>query len=304
MNSSLIKRILINKGIQNDNYIKENKKINRSYITPSFSNINKILKKDKDKMNLENINLFSYLDKNSYKKKVYNNLKTNNVKRKEYYHPYFNLFENNDLFFKNKLIRQRNKNQDIQINIIRHEVPINNSLKIKNYEHNDNDYYIIKDSKDNDEYDKDKIRNIIEIQTKSNFNNKYKLMFKSSNIKKRNTISNYFSLIKRNLKKNFKTVNLPKTNIIMNQENSVNKKVFENINNISVPKSKRKIISIPILINSKLRKKINKEKSEKYKFHNSTKFDLEINDTFCFYSTKNPLFQTEINYKSKYNSNN
>ena len=83
--------------------------------------------------------------------------------------------------------------------------------------------------------------------------------------------------------------------------------LFYNINKTCTSnykfKSKRLLRTIPILINSKFKKEeINEEKDIKFKnIINTSKNDYNDNDeTFSFYSTKNPIFQTETNLKKKY----
>ena len=66
-------------------------------------------------------------------------------------------------------------------------------------------------------------------------------------------------------------------------------------------KSKQILRTIPIIINSKFKERINGEKDMKYKkIINTSKNDNnEIYETISFYSTKNPKFQTETNLKKK-----
>ena len=121
------------------NLIKNYKKFHKGQASSSFTNIHKISikDKDKDKTNLENTNLYYKFNQFLFNKKFENNklnlninLKKSKSNNKDNSDPSFNIFDNNDLF-KNKLIRQSNKNQNIQINVIGHEISINNLLKGK-----------------------------------------------------------------------------------------------------------------------------------------------------------------------------
>jgi len=304
------------------NYIiKRNKRNSRNNnVSSLFKQINKTFQKDKDKMNIENSNLFSYFYKpnfeNIYNKKKYKSIPNKTInkfyKAKDFLDQSINTFNNTQLLFRNKFIRNKNKNQYIYINSIGPEIPLNNLLKAKGNEYKTK-YQIIKDNKHSNRFDKNKILNILKFQTKSNFNNKYKLIFKSSDIKKRNLIKNYFSLIKKNLKEEYKTVETPQKNLYKKNETNANMNInrdfdlFYNINKTCISnykfKSKRLLRTIPILINSKFKKEeINEEKDIKYKsIINTSKNDYNDNDeTFSFYSTKNPIFQTETNLKKKY----
>ena len=304
------------------NYIiKRNKRNSRNNnVSSLFKQINKTFQKDKDKMNIENSNLFSYFYKpnfeNIYNKKKYKSIPNKTInkfyKAKDFLDQSINTFNNTQLLFRNKFIRNKNKNQYIYINSIGPEIPLNNLLKDKGNEYKTK-YQIIKDNKHSNRFDKNKILNILKFQTKSNFNNKYKLIFKSSDIKKRNLIKNYFSLIKKNLKEEYKTVETPQKNLYKNNETNANMNInrdfdlFYNINKTCISnykfKSKRLLRTIPILINSKFKKEeINEEKDIKFKsIINTSKNDYNDNDeTFSFYSTKNPIFQTETNLKKKY----
>jgi len=299
-------------------FIKRNKRNSRNNkVSSLFKQISLTFQKDKDKMNIENSNLFSYCYKPNFNnKKKYKSIptkKTNKYyKAKDFLEQSVNTFNNTELLFKNKFIRNKNKHQFIQINSIGPEIPLNNLLKAKDNEYK-SQYQIIKDNKHCNRFDKNKILNILNFQTKSNFNNKYKLIFKSSDIKKRNLIKNYFSLIKKNLKEEFKTVETPKKNYYKKNETKINMNLnrdfdlFYNINNKTCIssykiKSKRLLRTIPIIINSQFKKdEINEEKDIKYKsIINTSKNDYNENDeTFSFYSTKNPIFQTETNLKKK-----
>jgi len=304
------------------NYIiKRNKRNSRNNnVSSLFKQINKTFQKDKDKMNIENSNLFSYFYKpnfeNIYNKKKYKSIPNKTInkfyKAKDFLDQSINTFNNTQLLFRNKFIRNKNKNQYIYINSIGPEIPLNNLLKAKGNEYKTK-YQIIKDNKHSNRFDKNKILNILKFQTKSNFNNKYKLIFKSSDIKKRNLIKNYFSLIKKNLKEEYKTVETPQKNLYKKNETNANMNInrdfdlFYNINKTCISnykfKSKRLLRTIPILINSKFKKEeINEEKDIKFKsIINTSKNDYNDNDeTFSFYSTKNPIFQTETNLKKKY----
>ena len=326
MNSFInTKRRITSIDINNKNFynyiIKRNKRNSRNNnVSSLFKQINKTFQKDKDKMNIENSNLFSYFYKpnfeNIYNKKKYKSIPNKTInkfyKAKDFLDQSINTFNNTQLLFRNKFIRNKNKNQYIYINSIGPEIPLNNLLKDKGNEYKTK-YQIIKDNKHSNRFDKNKILNILKFQTKSNFNNKYKLIFKSSDIKKRNLIKNYFSLIKKNLKEEYKTVETPQKNLYKNNETNANMNInrdfdlFYNINKTCISnykfKSKRLLRTIPILINSKFKKEeINEEKDIKFKsIINTSKNDYNDNDeTFSFYSTKNPIFQTETNLKKKY----
>ena len=301
--------------------IKRNKRNSRNNkVSSLFKQINKSFQKDKDKMNIENSNLFSYFYKpnfeNIYNKKKYKSIPNKTInkfyKAKDFLEQSINTFKNTELLFRNKFIRNKNKNQYIYINSIGPEIPMNNLLKVKDNEYKTK-YQIIKDNNHSNRFDKNKILNIINFQTKSNFNNKYKLIFKSSDNKKRNLIKNYFSLIKKNLKEEYKTFETPKKNLYNKDETNINMNInrdfdlFFNINKTYISnykfKSKRLLRTIPILFNSKFKKEdIKEEKDVNYKsIINASKNDYNENDeTFSFYSTKNPIFQTETNLKKKY----
>ena len=236
---------------------------------------------DKDKINLENI---SYLEKDIFNKNASktqsNSLysKFNNSYIKKLCNP---LLKNKNYIFGNKLIRNYNK-KDIQINIFEQEISMKNLLKEQNNKFLDNKYEVIKDEKDDTINNKNKILNIIRIQTKSNFNNKYRVMFKSSNKKKRNLIQNYFSLInifmfkffkyilnkfiliKKDLKYNYEPINLtsrklcinkidnfPELSYRLSQKKKISKDILKKINNINIThirnKEKNTKIFIPIL---------------------------------------------------------
>ena len=218
---------------------------------------------DKDKINLENI---SYLEKDIFNKNASktqsNSLysKFNNSYIKKLCNP---LLKNKNYIFGNKLIRNFNK-KDIQINIFEQEISMKNLLKEQNNKFLDNKYEVIKDEKDDTINNKNKILNIIRIQTKSNFNNKYRVMFKSSNKKKRNLIENYFSLIKKDLKYNYEPINLtsrklcinkidnfPELSYRLSQKKKISKDILKKINNINIThirnKEKNTKIFIPIL---------------------------------------------------------
>ena len=307
-----------NKIIRNTNNIY----FHSNHASPSSIKINKLFSKDKDKINLENIKLFSNYNKNLFNnKKKYLNIKNNSFNLKKYNnrnkantHPFINILNKKELLFKNKLIRDKNKTQIAQINIIGYDIAANNLI-------NKYVYSVIKDNRNNNFYDKNQILNVLRTQTKSNFNNKYKLCFKSPNTKKRNLVQNYFAFIKKDLKKDFGNMSsfTPRcynNNIIYNtnKKNRIERMCKDSSKTYL---SERKIISIPILIKSKNKNKIkeengNKTKNDKNKnnINKNTKINvsnnLDNNEDFSFYSTKNPIFQTEIKIKKKrilYNSN-
>ena len=301
--------------------ISKNKTIYRnSNVLSLFKKINKTFQKDKDKMNIESSNLFSYFHKPNYKY-FYDNIRYKSIpnkkinkcyKSKDFLEQPINSLNSTELLFKNKFIRENNKNQYIQINSIGPEIPINNLLKAKDNEYKSK-YQIVKDNNYNDRFDKDKILNILKTQTQSNFNNKYKLIFKSSDINKRNSIRRYFSLIKKNLKKEFKTVETPSKNIYQKNEININKDISlfkKAINKTHTShyklKSNKILRTIPVIINPKKKERNNEERDIKYKnIINTNKNDYnEIYETISFYSTKNPIFQTDTNLKKKCYYNN
>ena len=222
---------------------------------------------DKDKINLENIN---YLDKVIFNKKTSQtqsnsfHSKFNNSYIKNVYNP---LIINKNNIFANKLIRNFNK-KEIQINIFQQEISMKKLLTANNYKNLDIKYEVIKDEKNDTINNKNKILNIIRTQTKSNFNNKYRVKFKSSNKKKRNLIQNYFSLIKKDLKYNYEPNNLTnrklyitkKSNFAelsyrLSQKKKISKDILNKLNNNNtslISNIKKKKIFIP-LINSKLK---------------------------------------------------
>ena len=222
---------------------------------------------DKDKINLENIN---YLDKVIFNKKTSQtqsnsfHSKFNNSYIKKVYNP---LLINKNNIFANKLIRNFNK-KEIQINIFQQEISMKKLLTANNYKNLDIKYEVIKDEKNDTINNKNKILNIIRTQTKSNFNNKYRVKFKSSNKKKRNLIQNYFSLIKKDLKYNYEPNNLTnrklyitkKSNFAelsyrLSQKKKISKDILTKLNNNDtnlISNIKKKKIFIP-LINSKLK---------------------------------------------------
>ena len=301
--------------------ISKNKTIYRnSNVLSLFKKINKTFQKDKDKINIESSNLFSYFHKPNYKY-FYDNIRYKSIpnkkinkcyKSKDFLEQPINSLNSTELLFKNKFIRENNKNQYIQINSIGPEIPINNLLKAKDNEYKSK-YQIVKDNNYNDRFDKDKILNILKTQTQSNFNNKYKLIFKSSDINKRNSIRKYFSLIKKNLKKEFKTVETPSKNIYQKNEININKDISlfkKAINKTHTShyklKSNKILRTIPVIINPKIKERNNEERDIKYKnIINTNKNDYnEIYETISFYSTKNPIFQTDTNLKKKCYYNN
>ena len=239
----------------NNNKKKKKKKLSLSNI--NYNNI----ESDKDKINFENIN---YLEKDIFSKKVsktqYNSLysKFNNSYIKNICNP---ILKNKNNIFRNKLIRNFNKKK-IQINIFEHEISMKNIFKEQNNKFFDDKYEVVKDEKSDTINNKSKILNIIRTQTKSNFNNKYRVMFKSANKKKRNLIQNYFSLIKKDLKYNYepnnligrklyitKNINFPELSYRLPQKKKINKNILKTLtyrnNNISQISNKK--IFIPIL---------------------------------------------------------
>ena len=72
---------------------------------------------------------------------------------------------------------------------------------------------------------------------------------------------------------------------------------MELFNNIS--KTKIKPIPIPIVLNSDNKKKDIVINNIKNKSFNKSNYNNENNDLFSFYSTRNPIFQTELSNKKK-----
>ena len=290
----------------------------KGYSSSSFTNI--LFTKDKDKINIENTTLFYKFNKLLFNKKVFDkkikfdiNLK-NNIINKDNSIGSINLFNNYELF-KNKLIRQSNKIQSMQINVNEQEISMNNLLNAKKYKYFNN---IVIDG-NNKNFDKNKIFNLLKIQTKSNFNNKYNLLFKSSNIKKRKIIQNYFSMIKkRDIGNCQNTSFLSNMNCEVKPNSCNNKKLNKKISgyfNVKFnEKTKRKKpLYKPNNIDKKkiefMRiKSTNNINSMSYQSYNSNiskeKDNTENNDCFSFFSTKNPVFQTEIASKNKKNKKN
>ena len=215
---------------------------------------------DKDKINLENIN---YLDKVIFNKKTSQtqsnsfHSKFNNSYIKKVYNP---LLINKNNIFANKLIRNFNK-KEIQINIFQQEISMQKLLTANNYKNLDIKYEVIKDEKNDTINNKNKILNIIRTQTKSNFNNKYRVKFKSSNKKKRNLIQNYFSLIKKDLKYNYEPNNLTNRKLYITKKS--------NFAELSYRLSQKKKISKDILnkLNNNNTSLISNIKKKKFLYH-------------------------------------
>ena len=172
---------------------------------------------DKDKIRLNNVNLLSYHNKNLHQ--IYSPVK---IKRNEVYsirkfiinvdNP--NLRNNNNIFynlekltnkycnnlFKNKYIREcSQKLLSNQVNITDYNLTCNMSNFGKNNSSRKNKNSVIIDDSKINNFDNEKniILNVFKTQSKSNFNNKYKIIYKSSNSKKRESIQKYFSSIKK-----------------------------------------------------------------------------------------------------------
>jgi hypothetical protein len=162
----------------------------------------------------------------------------------------------------------------------------------------------------NENYDKNKIFNILKVQTKSNFNNKYKLFFKSSNLKKREIIQNYFSLIKKSDIANTEEIsflsnrNYEEKHISYNKK-IINKKLISCLNLQYNKKTKIKLLYKPIYSDKRKIEfvTIKSPKNNNYNSYNSyksnNKDNNENNDCFSLFSTKNPMFQTEIVLKNQ-----
>ena len=217
---------------------------------------------DNDKINFENIN---YIEKNIFNKKSFKTKnsnssslisKFNKATNKKSYYP---LLLDKDNLFKNKLIRNLNKTKNMQISIFEQEISMKNLLTTKKNKYMENKYQVIKDKNDTIN-NKNRILNIIRTQTKSNFNNKYRLMFKSSNKKKRNVIQNYFSLIKRDMHYDYEPINSTSRklyNIKINgfrelsfrqkQKKKIKKDILENLEHSKISEKKRRMIFIPII---------------------------------------------------------
>ena len=272
MNLSNKKYVLINinkfRRLKKDK-LKSNNSLNQRNKYSISSIINNNIEIDRDKLNLENIN---YLEKDFMNKKIMkagNSISVNhNFSNKEIYNP---LIINQDSLFGNQLIRNYNKIRNIQINIFEQEISMKKLLKKKKNSFSEEKYEVIKDDKSSTKYNKSKILNIIRTQTKSNFNNKYKLMFKSCNKKKRNFIQNYFSLIKKDLKDDYEKMNSTSRKIYSKknkmqfndtifktrEKKTINKDFLNYINNSIIKKEKKKILFIPILnSNPKIKKEV------------------------------------------------
>ena len=259
------KPILLRNPTKFQRFQEEILKTNKSTKQKSELSLSNLLTKnddqDKDKINFENLN---EIEKKIFNRKsliTQNNTfisSKHNIPSKKIDYP---LIMNKDNLFRNKLIRNFNKIKNIHISIFEQEISMKNLLKTtKKNKFMENKYQVIQDERNNTIYDKNKILNIIRTQTKSNFNNKYRLMFKSSNKKKRNVIQNYFSLIKRDLKNDkepinstdrkiyvFRNNNFPELSFRTNHKKKIKKDTLNNINNSQITDKKRKLIFIPIL---------------------------------------------------------
>ena len=230
---------------------------------------------DKDKISLEYLN---YIDRDIFNKKFLRTQsgsffsKFPNIPKKEINR---RLLINKDNLFANKLIRNSNKIKEIQISIFEQEISTKSLLTTKKNNILENKYQIIQDDKNdvNPNNSKSKILKIIRTQTRSNFNNKYRLMFKSSNKKKRNDIQNYFSLIKKDMKFDyepiiatnrkvytFKENNIPEFGFKKKEKIKINRDIFRKNNFSNLINNKKKLIFIPILNPNKRRKEDSKIK--------------------------------------------
>ena len=230
---------------------------------------------DKDKISLEYIN---YTNRDIFNKKFLRTQsgslfsKFPNISNKKINS---RILINKDNLFANKLIRNYKKIKEIQINIFEQDISKNNLLMAKKNTFMENKYQIIQDDKNdvNPNNSKSKILKIIRTQTRSNFNNKYRLMFKSSNKKKRNDIQNYFSLIKKDMKFDyepiiatnrkvytFKENNIPEFGFKKKEKIKINRDIFRKNNFSNLINNKKKLIFIPILNPNKRRKEDSKIK--------------------------------------------
>ena len=230
---------------------------------------------DKDKISLEYIN---YTNRDIFNKKFLRTQsgsffsKFPNISNKKINS---RILINKDNLFANKLIRNYKKIKEIQINIFEQDISKNNLLMAKKNTFMENKYQIIQDDKNdvNPNNSKSKILKIIRTQTRSNFNNKYRLMFKSSNKKKRNDIQNYFSLIKKDMKfdyepiiatnrkvYSFKEKKAQEFSFRKRQKIKINRDIFRKNNFSNLINNKKKLIFIPILNPNQRRKEDSKIK--------------------------------------------
>ena len=272
------KPILLRNPTKFQRFQEEILKTNKSTKQKSELSLSNLLSKnddqDKDKINFENLN---EIEKKIFNRKsliTQNNTfisSKHNIPSKKIDYP---LIMNKDNLFRNKLIRNFNKIKNIHISIFEQEISMKNLLKTtKKNKFMENKYQVIQDERNNTIYDKNKILNIIRTQTKSNFNNKYRLMFKSSNKKKRNVIQNYFSLIKRDLKNDnepinstdrkiyiFRNNNFPELSFRKSRKERINKDLLNNINRSQISDRKKKVIFVPIFNHNIKEKEYSKEK--------------------------------------------
>jgi hypothetical protein len=272
------KPILLRNPTKFQRFQEEILKTNKSTKQKSELSLSNLLTKnddqDKDKINFENLN---EIEKKIFNRKsliTQNNTfisSKHNIPSKKIDYP---LIMNKDNLFRNKLIRNFNKIKNIHISIFEQEISMKNLLKTtKKNKFMENKYQVIQDERNNTIYDKNKILNIIRTQTKSNFNNKYRLMFKSSNKKKRNVIQNYFSLIKRDLKNDnepinstdrkiyiFRNNNFPELSFRKSHKERINKDLLNNINRSQISDRKKKVIFVPIFNHNIKEKEYSKEK--------------------------------------------
>ena len=272
------KKMILKSPTRFQRFQEEILKTNKSTKQKSELSLSNLLTKnddqDKDKINFENLN---EIEKKIFNRKsliTQNNTSISskhNISSKKIDYP---LIMNKDNLFRNKLIRNFNKIKNIHISIFEQEISMKNLLKTtKKNKFMENKYQVIQDERNNTIYDKNKILNIIRTQTKSNFNNKYRLMFKSSNKKKRNDIQNYFSLIKKDMKFDyepiiatnrkvytFKENNIPEFRFKKKEKIKINRDIFRKKNFSNLINNKKKLIFIPILNPNKRRKEDSKIK--------------------------------------------
>ena len=157
---------------------------------------------DKDKINVEYINLFSYYHKknttelNARKHKNYINKLLNDNKNRFVNTEKTNIKDCHNLF-NNKYIRDCNKQVPVNHIFI---TDYNNSFLVtkKNCFSFEKRKKVVDDSKVNNISKEKKILlKELNFQDKSNFNNKFRLLYKSPNLKKREQVKKYFSLIKK-----------------------------------------------------------------------------------------------------------
>ena len=268
------KRMILKNPTKHKMFKNDILKSNTNNLELSLSNIHKNKEEmDKDKITLENINYIEkdiFTQKPSAKKNSSFISKNDNISNKELNPP--SIIKKDNLFG-NKIIRNLNKIKNIQISIFEQEISMKNLLTAKRNKFMENKYQVIKDDKNDTINNKNKILNIIRTQTKSNFNNKYRLKFKSSNKKKRNVIQNYFSLIKKDMKFDNGHINTTGRKLYSFNNNNfrelsfkryprakINKDILLNINTSHISDKTKKVVFIPLLNPNRKPKKYFKTK--------------------------------------------